>query len=179
MLIGLDVFEAIQVRKSVRAYDSKPIPKEILMKILEAGRISPSAANWQPWHFIVVTDPEKREILSKWIWTRFLRESPVVIVGCGDKKRSPEFHVIDVSIALQSMVLMATAEGIGTCWVGGFKEDVVRELCKIPENFEVVCLIAMGYPREKFSLSRIIAGGKRRKAISEVVSFDEFGKKDA
>jgi len=174
----MEVSDAVRVRKSVRAYDSKDIPEDVLARILEAGRLSPSANNSQPWHFIIVKDAEKRMALSKRTWTKFLTESPVVIVGCGDRKKAEKWYVIDVSIALQTMVLTATSEGIGTCWIGDFDEDRVRELCKIPENLKVVCLLALGYPREKFDLSRAVTGGKRRKPLSDIVSFEEFGKSE-
>jgi nitroreductase len=172
----MEVSDAVKVRKSVRAYESKDIPADVLERILEAGRISPSANNTQPWHFIVIKDAEKRKVLSKRTWTKFLTEAPVVIVGCGDEKKSEDWYVIDVSIALQTMVLTATSEGIGTCWIGDFDEDKVKELCKIPERFKVVCLLAMGYPREKFDLSKVFTVGKRRKALSEIISYEEFGK---
>lgn len=172
----MEVADAVKVRRSVRAYDPKEIPADVLERILEAGRISPSANNTQPWHFIVIKDAEKRKVLSKRTWTKFLTESPVVIVGCGDEKKAEEWYVIDVSIALQTMVLAATSEGIGTCWIGDFDEDKVRDLCKIPEKFRVVCLIAMGYPREKFDLSKVFTAGKRRKALTEIVSYEEFGR---
>ena len=174
----MEVSEAIRVRKSVRAYDQKDIPEDVLGRILEAGRISPSASNTQPWHFIVVRDAAKRKILSRHRWTKFLTESPVVIVGCGDKKDA-DWYVIDVSIALQTMVLAATSEGIGTCWIGDFDEDEVRGLCKIPEDFGVVCLLALGYPREKLDISRAVTGGSRRKAPSKIVSYEEFGRSGA
>jgi nitroreductase len=172
----MEVSDAIRVRKSVRAYDSKEIPDDVLTRILEAGRISPSASNTQSWHFIVVKDAAKRKTLSQHRWTKFLTESPVVIVGCGDKK-DPDWYVIDVSIALQTMVLAATGEGIGTCWIGDFDEDEVRELCKIPKNFSVVCLLALGYPREKFDLGRTLVG-KRRKKLPDIVSYEEFGRSE-
>ena len=171
----MEVSDAVKVRKSVRAYEAKDIPADVLERILEAGRLSPSANNTQPWHFIVIRDAEKRKALSKRTWTKFLPETPVVIVGCGDEKKSEDWYVIDVSIALQTMVLTATSEGIGTCWIGDFDEDTVRSLCKIPENLRVVCLLAMGYPKEKFDLSRAVTGGKRRKAFSTIVSYEEFG----
>ena len=148
----MDVFEAIQKRRSVRAYKSTPIPEEKLMKILEAGRLAPSASNIQPWHFIVVKDPEKRKKLAKSKWARFLAEAPVVIVGCGNQKASPKWFMVDVAIAMQNMVLAATGEGLGTCWVGSFNEKEVKELLKIPENYRVIALLAVGYPRENWTL---------------------------
>jgi nitroreductase len=169
----LEVYEAIKIRKSVRAYDAKPVPDDVLMRVLEAGRAAPSASNGQPWHFIVVKSREKREVLSKRMFTRFLLESPVVIVGCGD--RGGRFHVVDVSIAMQQMVLAATAEGLGTCWIGDFDEKIIRELLKVPEKYSVVCLLALGYPREKLNLAAKLLGTRSRKRIESIVSYEEFG----
>ena len=171
----MEVMDAIKVRKSVRAYEDRDIPDEVLERILESGRISPSANNGQPWHFVVIKDAAKRGILSKHRWTKFLPEAPVVIVGCGDSKRAKDWYVIDTTIALQTMVLAATGEGVGTCWIGDFDEDEVRRLCKIPERYRVVCLLAMGYPRDKFDASRVLTGGTRRKPLSDIVSYEEFG----
>ena len=174
----MDVFEAIKKRRSVRAYESKPVPEEKLMKILEAGRLAPSAGNIQPWHFIVVRSAEKRKRLAKARWAKFLAEAPVVIVGCGDQKASPKWFMVDVAIAMQNMVLTATNEGLGTCWVGSFNEDEVKELLKIPENHKVVALLAVGYPREKLDLTgKILHLVRRRKKLEEIVSFEEFGNK--
>jgi len=172
----LEVFDAFQMRKSVRAYDQRQIPDDVLTKVLEAGRISPSANNAQPWHFIVVKDFEKRKTLSKRRWTKFLTEAPIVLVGCGDRGRSPDFNVIDVSIALQQMVIAATAEGLGTCWIGDFDEKIVRDLVKIPDKFDVVCMLAMGYPREKLDLGAKIIRARSRKKLEEIVSYEEYGK---
>jgi nitroreductase len=172
----LEVFDALRIRKSVRAYELKQIPDEVLMKVLEAGRISPSANNAQPWHFIVIKDFDKRKTLSKRRWTKFLSEAPVVLVGCGDRGRSPDFNVIDVSIALQQMVIAATAEGLGTCWIGDFDGKTVRDLVKIPDKFDVVCMLAMGYPREKLDMAAKIIRARSRKKLDEIVSYEEYGK---
>jgi nitroreductase len=170
----MDVYEAIKIRRSVRAYDTRQIPDDVLMRVLEAGRAAPSAGNSQPWHFIVVKSPEKREILSKRMFTKFLVESPVVIVGCGEREK--RFHLVDVSIAMQQMVLAATAEGLGTCWIGDFDEKVVRDLLKLPDKYDVVCLLAVGYEREKLDLTTKLLRTRSRKKIEEIVSLDEFGK---
>jgi len=173
----MEVFEAIRKRRSVRAYMSTPIPKEQLEKILEAARLAPSASNIQPWHFIVVTDPEKRNALSKSRFAKFLAEAPVIIVGCGDRKASPKWYKVDVSIAMQNMALAATALGLGTCWVGSFDEKKVKELLKIPEKFEVIALLAVGYPREKLDLSaKLLHLFRRRKKLEQITSLEEYGK---
>ncbi|MGB9756446.1 MAG: nitroreductase family protein [Candidatus Bathyarchaeales archaeon] len=173
----MDVFEAVKKRRSIRAYVSTPIPKEKILKILEAARLAPSAGNAQPWHFIVVTDSEKRRKIAEGRrFAGFLAESPVVIVGCGDVKASPRWYLVDVAIAMQNMVLTATDEGLGTCWIGDFNEKQVRELLKIPENYQVVALLAVGYRREKFDVQgKMLHLIRRRKKLEDIISFEEFG----
>ena len=172
----MDVFEAVQKRHSIRAYDSTPISNEKLKKILEAARLAPSAGNIQPWHFIIVTDAEKRRQFAKARYAKFLKMAPTVIVGCGDQKASPNWYVIDVAIAMQNMVLTATSEGLGTCWIGSFSEDQIREMLKIPENFRVVAILAVGYPRKKLDImGKILHFIRRRKRLKKIVSFEEYG----
>jgi nitroreductase len=172
----MDVFEAVQKRRSIRDYASTPIPKKKLRKILEAARLAPSASNIQPWHFIVVTNAEKRKKLAEAPYAKFLEKSPIAIVGCGDQKASPNWYMVDVAIAMQNMVLTATSENLGTCWIGSFNEDQVKEMLKIPENFKVVALLAIGYPREKIAIPSETYSIKRRKPLNEIVSFEEYGR---
>jgi len=170
----MDVFKAIKVRKSVRSYSSTPIPNKILLKILKAAQLAPSAGNIQPWNFIVVKDARKRKKFAQASYAKFLVKSPIVIIGCGDQKASPNWYIVDVSIALEHMVLTATSEGLGTCWVGSFNESEVKEMLKIPENFRVVALLALGYPREKTGLTKKIV--PERKKMEDIASSEEFGK---
>lgn len=177
VIAAMDVSKAIRSRHSVRAYLPDTIPKKKLEKILEAGRVAPSASNLQPWHFVVVTDPQKRNKLAEGgTYAKFLSGAPVAIVGCGDAEKSPKWHVVDTSIAMQNMVLAATAEGLGTCWIGSFNEEEVKKLLSIPENFRVVALLSVGYPREKLDLaarnSQLI---QARKKLEEIASLEEFG----
>ncbi len=170
----MEVSEAIRLRRSVRAYDSKPVPEDILNEVLEAGRIAPSAMNYQPWHFIVVRDPDKRKALTDGRYAKFLTQSPVVIVGLGDNKTSPTWHIVDTTIALQQMVIAATSKGLGTCWIGSFYEDKVRAALDIPERYTVVAMIALGYPKEKLDMRAVLARSRSRKDIDKIVSYDEF-----
>lgn len=174
----MEVFEAIQKRHSVRAYLADPVPKDKLERTLEAARIAPSAGNIQPWHFTVVTNQQKRVRLAKTgRYAKFLSEAPVVVVGCGNKKTSPRWYAVDTAIAMQNMVLVATAEGLGTCWVGSFNEEKVKELLKIPEEFSVVALLSIGYTREKLDLMAKVAHFiRRRKKLKKITSLEEFGK---
>jgi len=172
----MDVFEAIQERRSIRAYQDKPVPRDKLEKILEAGRLAPSAKNIEPWHFIAVTDDEKRKTLSKGLYAKFLTQSPLVIVACGDKKASSDWYAIDVALALENMILKAVSEGLGTCCVGSFNEKDVKEALKIPDNFEVLVMLAVGYAREKLDLSsKVLHLMRSRKTLSEVCSEETFG----
>jgi len=172
----MDVFEAVQERRSIRVYQDKPVPREKLEKILEAGRLAPSAKNIEPWHFIAVTDAAKRKILSKGIYAKFVAESPVVIVACGDKKASPDWYAIDIALAVENMVLTAVSEGLGTCCVGSFIEKDVKEALKIPDNYEVLMMLAVGYVRDKVDLSsKVLHLMRSRKTISEVASEEIFG----
>ena len=173
----MDVFEAVQERKSIRAYTEEPVQGEKLEKVLEAGRLAPSAGNIEPWHFVVVTDGEKRKILSKGRFAKFLNQAPVVIVACGDKEASPKWYAIDVSLALENMILTAQAEGLGTCCVGSFDEAEVKQMVKAPDNYEVIVILAVGYPKAKMdsaSKSRHLA--RARKSLSDVASEETFEK---
>jgi nitroreductase len=172
----MNVFEAIEKRRSIRSYESTPVPEEKLEKILEAARLAPSASNVQPRHFIVVTDKERRDALAAGMFARFLKQSPVVIVACGDEKKSPKWYPIDVAIAVENMVLAATEEGLGTCWIGSFNENKVRDALRIPENLRVVVLLAVGYPSGKEGLgSKVLRFVRKRKSLDEIVSIEEYG----
>ena len=172
----MNVFEAIEKRRSIRSYESTPVPEEKLEKILEAARLAPSASNVQPRHFIVVTDKERRDTLAAGMFARFLKQAPVVIVACGDEKKSPKWYPIDVAIAVENMVLAATGEDLGTCWIGSFDETKVRDALRIPENLRVVVLLAVGYPSGKEGLgSKVLRFVRKRKSLDEIVSIEEYG----
>lgn len=175
----MNVFEAIQKRKSIRSYESTPVPVEKLKKVLEAARLAPSAGNIQPWQFVVVTASDKRRKIAKGCrYGRFLAESPVVIVGCGNQKASPCWYAIDTCIAMENLVLAAPGEGLGTCWIGTFKEREIREMLKIPDHLKVVALLALGYPREKLDILGKVAHLIRpKKKLEKIVHLEEYGKK--
>jgi len=171
----MEVYDAIKARKSVRSYDEKPVPSEVLERVLEAGQMAPSASNVQPWHFIVVTDQQKRVALSAGRYAKFLKNTPVVLVGLGDREAAPEWHVVDVTIALENIVLAATAEGLGSCWIGSFHESEVKAALSIPDRWEVVAMLALGYEKEKMDLARaIVTRIRKRKTLGEIVSYESF-----
>jgi nitroreductase len=173
----MDVFEAIQERRSIRTYTDKPVEREKIEKILEAGRLAPSARNSEPWHFIVVTNAEKRKTFSKGLNAKFVSQAPSVIVACGDKKASADWYAVDVSLAVENMILTAINKGLGTCCVGSFNEKDVMEILKIPDNYEIIVMLAIGYAGEKLDLSsKLLRLVRSRKTLSEVASEETFGK---
>jgi nitroreductase len=174
----LDVFHALRKRKSVRAYVSDPVTDEILLTILEGARFAPSAGNIQPWHFIIVRDNETREKIAKGCrYGKFVSESPVAIIACGNKQASSQWYAIDTAIALEHVVLGATALGLGTCWIGMFNEQAIRTTVNLPAYFEIIALLALGYPREKIDLwAKIIHMIRPRKRLDDILSNEVYGK---
>mgnify|MGYP001588873294 FL=1 len=169
----MDVFTAISQRSSVRAYKATDVEEDKLKKILEAGRLSPSASNRQEWKFIVVRDKETKKKLAKAAFGQtFIGEAPVVIVACGTESKTimacgQPAYTVDVSIACAFMILQAYELGLGTCWIGAFKEDEVKKILKIPEEVRVVSMTPLGYPDQPPSQ-------KSRKDLDQIVCYGKY-----
>ena len=169
----MDVLSAIQGRRSIRKYKDKPVEEEKLQKILEAARLSPSARNQQNWKFIVVRNPETREKLTnEAIGQPFVGEAPIILVCCGTDPESimkcgQPRYTVDLSIATAYMILEAYELGLGTCWLGSFDENKVKEILDIPEKVRVVSITPLGYPAES-------PVQKPRKELDEIVSYDRY-----
>jgi nitroreductase len=171
----MEFYEVIKERRSVRRYKSDPIPDEVLNRILEAGRIAPSAKNIQPWHFVVVKNPEIKEMVAEACrGQRFMAEAPVIICGCarediawGRMGGYMSSFAVDLAIAMEHMILAAANEGLGTCWVGAFVEKDVKKILKIPDTVRVVALTPLGYPAE-------IPKDRGRKLLEDIVSYDKY-----
>lgn len=165
----LNVEDAIKIRRSIRKYKPTSIPNEALIKILEAGRLAPSAGNRQPWHFIVVRDKNiKEEIVKAARNQKFIAEADTVIVILGDPEISPRWYLQDPIIAAENMVLQATELGLGTCYIGAFDENQIKSILSIPDKMKVICLIPIGFPDET-------PPSKPRKPLKEIVSQDKYG----
>lgn len=184
----MTVFDVIKSRKSIRKYSTKDIEDEKLNIILEAGRLAPSWQNKQCWRFVLVKDKEKIHQLalkSGFISKAnfFIKDAPVVIVLCANPKDSgfmngQHYYLVDTAIAFQQMMLTAYEMGIGSCWLGAFNEEKVKQILEIPENIKVVALSPFGYPSEKEGLYgkviKAFAGSKRRKSLEEIVHYDKW-----
>src|SRR4030043_560082 len=167
--------DLIEKRKSIRSYKSQAVKEEDLNYVLEAFRKAPSAKNLQPWKLIVVKDKKKINDLSIACNNQtFLAEAPILIVACASEDDAyssmggyMNSFPIDLGIALEHLILAATEKGLGTCWIGAFKEKLVKDLLDIPENVRVVALTPLGYP----AMEGRIRG---RKSLSEIVCYDKF-----
>ena len=173
----MDFYDTVNHRLSVRSYKPDPVPEDALNRILEAGRLAPSAKNIQPWKFIVVRDPEiRKQLVPACRNQQFVGDAPVTICGCAVESEAWggmggywSAAAVDVTIALEHMILAAAAEGLGTCWIGAFIEEEVRKVLAIPEGVKPIALTPVGYPARE-------AKPRPRKPLSEIVCFDRFSR---
>jgi nitroreductase len=169
----MDLYEAMKLRYSVRLYLNKPVEQEKLDRILDAARLAPSGSNRQPWKFVVVRDAETRKKLVLACSNQeFVGQAPVVIAGVGlmpDRVMSCGVpgDPVDVAIALEHVALAATAEGLGTCWIGSFHQDQIRALLGIPANAKVIEVMTLGYPAD-------YPPPKTRKSMKELACYDRW-----
>lgn len=154
-----DVIEAIEERVSVRNFSPDPIPDATIGRILDAGRRAPSAGNIQPWHFVVIKNPQIKRDLARCSYDQdFIREAPVVIVVCAEPSmsgkrygdRGNELYCIqDTAAAAQNMLLAATGFGLGSCWVGAFDEQSVQKLLQLGSDKRPVAILPIGLTAEE------------------------------
>ncbi len=173
----MQFIELAKKRFSVRQFNPEKVEEHKLKHILEAARIAPSAVNYQPWHFIVLTDEKKREAVSSTYNAQWIRSAPVIIAACGDhsaswKRGDGKDHLdIDVAIAIDHITLAAAELGLGTCWVCAFDAEKCKRILGLPDSFEVVALIPLGYPDEKGDTGRFDTA---RKKLEEIVHWDSY-----
>lgn len=165
----MDVFEAIRTNLAIRSYLDKPVPENIIKKILEAGRLAHSSKNTQPWRFIIVRDRRKLEEISKTTPTgAHIANAAFAIALFTENAKLPE---VDGSRAMEDMMLVAWSEGVGSCWVTNFDEKKVKEILKVPDHLKLITVAPFGYPdrpRPK--------GKKRRTSLNEIAFEEEYGK---
>ena len=177
------ILDLIKSRQSDRKYSEKPVEKDKLNRILEAGRMAPSACNAQPWKFIVVDKPELLEKLAEAASAKLLgmnmfvsqaplmivivRESPNFTSKIGATIKNKDYSLIDIGIASENICLQAKAEGIGSCMLGWFDEKMVKNILEIPRSKRVELLITLGY-------SMSDKREKRRKPAEETVAYNKY-----
>lgn len=166
---SMNVFEAIRTLLAVRSYRDKPVPDAVTRRIVEAGRLTGSGMNRQPWHFIVIRDRETLRGLGALASSGpYVAQAPLAIVVATDKTR---FAVSDASRAIQSMLLAAWADGVGSNWVGFGGLEKVKALLDIPGHLEVLAILPFGYP------ARAVGRGKKqRKPLREVAHLERYGR---
>ncbi len=163
----MDVFEAVRTILAVRTYQDKPILSDIVRKIVEAGHLTGSSMNGQPWHFIVVEDRDMlRQLGSEAHSGPYIAQAPLAIVVAIGKT---QYGVSDASRAIQSMMLTGWAEGVGSNWVGFGNLEGVRPLLNIPDDLDILAIIPFGYP-----VKTVGKGSKRRKPLTEVAHRERF-----
>jgi nitroreductase len=174
----------MEERRSVRRFLDKPVPRDIILACLEAARLAPSAEHVQPWRFLVIDDPGLREGFAReafsgiYFPTKFAAQAPVLILilsrpdivanKLGRQIQGVAFHLIDIGIAGEHLVLAAQELGLGSCWIGWFSGRRTRRFFNLPRAYKPVAIIALGYyektePREK-----------KRKPLSEIAWFNTF-----
>jgi nitroreductase len=164
----MEVFEAVRTVLAVRSYKEMPIPPDLVRRILEAGQLSGSAVNGQPWHFIVIEDRDALHRLGSLARTGpYIAQAPLAIVVA---IQNTKFSVADAARAIQSMILTAWSEGVGSNWVGFMGLDDVKPVLGIPDELDVLAIIPFGYPPQAIG-----KGKKVRKALSEIAHRGNFG----
>lgn len=171
----MEYTDLIHNRESVRNYDpNRPVPKEILEKILDAGRIAPSACNYQPWKLLVISSPAMLEKVKTCYNREWFKDAPHVLVVLGLKdqawNRSYDGYnsvETDVAIAMTHIILAAENEGVGTCWIAAYNPALLKEVLNPDENQLIFGITPLGYSKPGFQKTLI----KKRKSLEDIVEF--------
>ncbi len=165
----MDVFDTVRTLLAVRSYQDRPIPSDVVNKIVESAHLTASSMNKQPWHFVVVQDRDALKKLGELATTgHYIDQAPLAIAVLVEK--DSRFGVSDGSRAIQSMMLTAWSEGVGSNWAGFRGFEPVKAVLNIPDDYEILAIVPFGYPTEDIG-----QGKKKRKALGDVVSRERFG----
>jgi nitroreductase len=171
----MEYSDLIRSRESVRNYDlSRPLSKEILEKILDAGRIAPSACNYQPWKFLVISSSPVLEMVRASYNREWFKDAPHILVVLGLRNQAwnrsyDGYNSVetDVAIAMTHIILAAENEGVGTCWIAAYNPFILKEALNIKDNQLIFGITPLGYPKPGF----IKAFNKKRKPLGDIVEF--------
>ena len=170
--------ELARLRYSSRNYKNREIPREMIMDVLEAGRIAPSAANFQPWAFFVVDNEEQKTELYKAYPRDWFKTAPVLLVICGNHSKSwkradgKDHCDIDAAIAIDHITLEAAELGLATCWICDFDTKICSSALGLPGNFEPIAILSLGFPADECDTGRHV---KKRNPLGTMVHYNKFG----
>lgn len=163
-------------RKSVREFSDRPVEPEKTGRLLEALRRAQSAANRQPWHFVVISGTDERAVLDDVFTKEGFRKAPLLIVACADQSQAwtrradkVNYAWVDATIAVTEMIGAATAEGLGSCWVAAIEPETVRVKLAVPAQIDIVAIIAIGYPEKE-----LVVEDKARKPLAEIIHYGKW-----
>lgn len=172
----MNLLELSTKRYSLRNFEKKPVEKNKIEYILEAARLAPSAVNYQPWYFVVITENESIQKIQACYERDWFKTAPMYILICGDhaqswkRKDGKDFCDVDIAIAVEHICLAAVEQGLGTCWVCNFDAEKCRQLFELPDNIEPIAILPVGY--EKEPLEEFVP--KNRKCLEEIVRWEKF-----
>lgn len=164
-----EVFEAARTMLAVREFADRPVPDDVLRRILEAGRQTASARNGQPWHFVLVREREGLHKLGSLVRTGGYTANAAAAVIVAYEKAMAQYGMSDASRAIQSMLLTAWGDGVASNWTGFGGLEGVRKEFGVPDTYDVLAVLPFGYPLRR------IAGKKKRKPLNDVASAERFG----
>jgi nitroreductase len=163
------VYDAARTLLAVREYQDKPVPHDLMRRVVESGHVTASAANRQPWHFVLVEDRGKlRELASRVRTGPYIAGAAAAVIVAIDKATAKADS--DAARAIQQMMLVAWGEGVGSNWTGFGGLEGVREWAGLPDTYDVLAVLPFGYPKRKLGLGR-----KKRKPFDEIVSAERYG----
>jgi len=169
----MEFAELVRKRYSVRAYRPDPVPEPVLARVLEAGRLAPTAANRQPFRILVIHTAGRQEELAKMYHRPWFSQAPLVLGVCclpaeaWVRRDGKNYGDVDAAIVMDHLVLAAASEGLGTCWVGAFDPAAVREVLRLPAGVEPVAFTPLGYPNDAPS-------EKKRKPVEELLRHERW-----
>ena len=169
----MEFLELAKKRYSVRAYKSDPVEDDKLQEVLEAAQLAPTACNLQPFQLIVIHTKGKEAELKRIYSPSWFVQAPLVICACSipfeswRRRDGKNYCDVDVTIAMDHLILAAANLGLGTCWVGAFNPDAAREVLRLPDNVEPIAFTPLGYPSDNLK-------SKNRKSLNELVRYESW-----
>jgi nitroreductase len=169
----MEFWELISKRYSVRAYKPDPVEEDKLQRVLEAARLAPTAANRQPFQLVVIHTAGREAELQRIYRRGWFTKAPLILCACAIpaegwvRRDGKPYTDVDVAIAMDHLILAATTQGLGTCWIADFDPKAAREVLDLPDEVEPVAFTPLGYPADR-------AGAKKRKPLSELVRYERW-----